>query len=276
MSNAFMPNLAKIVSIKDETSDIRTLTMSMAPHNISNVSPGQFVEISIFGYGEFPVSVSNFLDEDGCFQVTIQGKGRVTTEIKNLTVGKTIGFRGPFGNGFPLEAMHGKDIYIVTGGIGLAAVWLLIQTLLKYKNDFGKITLLHGARTSAGMIYRDSFIHDRKAAAEKNMEVFLTIDNAEKDWKENVGVVTNLFDKAKVSAENAVAVICGPGVMMKFALQGLIDRGFDESRLILSMERRMQCGIGVCGHCMIGYKRVCLDGPVFYYSDIKNSLDKIF
>ncbi|MFH1618022.1 MAG: FAD/NAD(P)-binding protein [Candidatus Margulisiibacteriota bacterium] len=276
MENVFMPDLAKIKDIKNETSDIRTLTVSMEKQKTFEAKPGQFVEMTLFGYGEFPVSVSSGLGSNGSFQITVQEKGRATNQVKNLTVGATIGIRGPFGKGLSLKAMEGKDVYIVTGGIGLAAVWSLIDALVKKRENYGKLKLLHGARTPADMIYKDAFVFNRDQAEKRGVEVLLTVDSSDKDWQGNVGVVTELFNKTEISADNAVAVICGPSVMMKFASQGLIDKGFEDGQLILSMERRMQCGMGTCGHCMIGHKRVCLDGPVFYYAEIKDALEKVF
>lgn len=276
MENAFMPDLAKIKDIKDETSDIRTLTVSMEKQKTFEAKPGQFVEMTLFGYGEFPVSVSSILGPNGSFQISVQQKGRATNQAKNLTIGTTIGIRGPFGKGFSLKEMEGKDVYIVTGGMGLAAVWLLIGALLEKRENYGKLKLLHGARTPADMIYQDSFVFNRDQAEKRGVEVLLTVDSSDKNWQGNVGVVNELFNKTEISADNAIAVICGPSVMMKFASQGLIDKGFEDGQLMLSMERRMQCGMGTCGHCMIGYKRVCLDGPVFYYAEIKDALDKVF
>jgi len=276
MENAFMPDLAKIKDIKDETSDIRTLTIAMENQKPFEAKPGQFVEMTLFGYGEFPVSVSSILGSNGSFQVTVQQKGKATNQVKNLTIGTTIGIRGPFGKGFFLEAMEGKDVYIVTGGIGLAAVWLLIGALVEKRENYGKLKLLHGARTPDDMIYKESFVFNKNQAKKRGVEALLTVDSSDKGWQGNVGLVTELFNKTEISDDNAVAVVCGPSVMMKFASQELIDKGFEDGQLMLSMERRMQCGMGVCGHCMIGDKRVCLDGPIFYYSEIKDGLDKVF
>jgi len=276
MRNVFMPDLAKIKDVKDETSDIRTLTISMENQGSFKATPGQFIEMTFFGYGEFPVSVSSVLDYNGSFQTTVQQKGGATNQVKNLTIGATIGIRGPFGNGFSLDVMEGKDIYVVTGGIGLAAVWFLIDALTKKREQYGKLKLLHGARTPLDMLYKDSLVFNKDQAEKRGIEVFLTADSCDQEWQGNIGVVTELFDKVEISPNNAVAIICGPSIMMKFASQGLLDMGFKDSQLLLSMERRMQCGMGFCGHCMLGYKRACLDGPVFNYSEIKDALEKIF
>jgi len=276
MSNLYIPELARIVGIKEETSSIRTITVSMQNKKQLTVHPGQFVEMTIFGYGEFPISVSSIIDNKGAFQTTVQEKGKATNETRNLKNDTTIGIRGPFGKGFSLEEMKGKNVYIVTGGIGLAAVWLLLDEILKDRKHYGSLKLLHGARKPSDMIYKDSFVFNNQEAKRKGIEVFLTVDDPDKTWKGNVGLVTDLFKKTNITADNAVVVLCGPSIMMKYASKILIDIGFDESQIILSMERRMQCGMGVCGHCMIGEKRVCLEGPVFHYTEIKESLDKVF
>lgn len=277
VQNLFMPDLAVIKKIEDETHNIRLLTISRKTSDRFTIVPGQFVEITLFGKGEFPVSVSAVTDAKGTFQTTVQQeKGRVTKEIKNLKAGATIGIRGPFGNGFPMEQLRGKNICIITGGIGLAAVWMLLDNILKSRKQYGSIKLLHGARTPEDLIYRDSFLYSKKDVEKRNIEVFLTVDKAAGPWKGHVGVVTELFQKADLRPADSVVVMCGPGLMMKYALRGLSERGFLGNQILLSMERRMQCGVGICGHCMIGHKRVCLDGPVFYYGDLKEESDHLF
>lgn len=274
--NIFMPELAIIEDIKNETPNIRTLTISKQEKKAFHALPGQFIEITLFGYGEFPVSISAMLDKRGTFQATVQEKGGVTAEVKNLKGGAIIGIRGPFGNGYPQEMLKGKNIYFITGGIGLSAVWMLLDTIVKKRNQYGNVKLLHGARTPSDMIYRDSFIYDAIEAKKKGVDAFLTVDRAENHWKGQAGLVTELFQSADICPDNSIVVMCGPAMMMKFALQGLISKGFLENQLILSMERRMQCGMGACGHCMMGHNRVCLNGPVFNYAEIKDALDKIF
>jgi NAD(P)H-flavin reductase len=275
MNEMFVPSIGTIRDIADETSDIRTLTIGLDEHGAVATLPGQFVEFTVFGFGEFPVSVSGTNENGDCIQTTIQEKGKATAHIAGLKPGDSIGIRGPFGNGYPLDLMVGKDVYIVTGGIGLAAVWLLIDSLAGNRDKYGNLTLLHGARCMEDMIYKNSFVFDDGRAARMGITVATTVDVADSCWEGNVGLVTSLFDQIDVDSKNAYTVVCGPEVMMKAACRDLMKRGFQEDQLILSMERRMQCGTGTCGHCMVGQKRVCIDGPVFKYSEIKTGLQRM-
>lgn len=276
MKNLYMPELARVEDIKEETPNIRTLTISLEGQKPVNSLPGQFVELTVFGCGEFPVSVSDVSGPAGeRFQTTVQRIGKVTKEIANLSAGSAIGVRGPFGNGFPLAEMQGKDICIVTGGVGLAAVRHLINYIVENRDQYGKLQLLHGARTPGDLIYKD-FLFNKEKAQEQGIEILLTVDQPDAGWEGHAGVVTGLFKRITVDPARTVAVVCGPGIMMKFASQALSDVGFSDGRILLSMERRMQCGMGMCGHCMVGQKRVCLDGPIFTYGSIKDSLEKAF
>jgi len=276
VKNLYMPELALVEDIKEETPNIRTLTISLETGKALSSLPGQFVELTIFGYGEFPVSVSDVLGQErNRFQTTIQRIGKVTAETAKLHAGSKVGIRGPFGNGFPLTEMQGKDICIITGGVGLAAVKHLITYIVENRDQYGKLRLLHGARTPRDLIYKD-FLFNKEIALEQNMEIILTVDRPDDSWDGNVGVVTELFTKVPIDPASTVAVVCGPGVMMRFASQSLSGMGFGDDQILLSLERRMHCGVGMCGHCMVGPKRVCLDGPIFAYGDIKNTLERLF
>lgn len=277
MENIYMPELASVEEIKQETSNIRTLTISFKNQRSLDSSPGQFVELTLFGYGEFPVSIAGVLGpRKERFQITIQQRGKVTNEIQNLDVGSTIGIRGPFGNSFPMEEMKGKDIYLVTGGIGLAAVRYLLNHLLENRDQYGNLKLLHGARTPDDLIYRDNHIFQNEKDEKNGLEILMAVEHPESHWQGHVGVVTELFNKTEINPSNSIAAVCGPSVMMKSASMGLVDMGFNEDQIFLSMERRMQCGMGMCGHCMVGQERVCLDGPVLSYGGIKGALERIF
>ncbi|MFZ5648328.1 MAG: FAD/NAD(P)-binding protein [Bacillota bacterium] len=276
MKNLYMPELALVEDMKEETPNIRTLTILREGGKPLNSLPGQFVELTVFGYGEFPVSVSAVLGPTGDrFQTTIQRIGKVTKEIGSLGAGSTIGIRGPFGNGFPLAEMSGKNICIVTGGVGLAAVRHLINYIVENRDNYGKLQLLHGAKTPGDLIYKD-FLFDREKAQEQDIEILLTVDQPDASWVGDVGVVTELIKKTTLDPANTVAVVCGPSIMMKFTSQCLANIGLADDRILLSMERRMQCGMGMCGHCMCGQKRVCMDGPIFTYGGIKDTLEKAF
>lgn len=278
MKNPYIPELALIRDIKDETPEVKTFTVSRKDGKPFKSKPGQFIELFVFGYGEFPTSISAILDpEKGYFQSTVQRMGKVTRKFMDLPVNATIGIRGPFGNGFPVEEMEGKNVLLVAGGVGLTSIKYLAHYLLENKDRYGNLKLLYGARTPSDLLFRDTFpLSDREEVGKKGLEVLLTVDEPNKEWKENVGVVTELFSKTEMNLDNTSVAICGPSIMMKFATGRLINIGFDEDQIFLSLERRMQCGIGMCGHCMIGQKRVCLDGPVFAYKDVKDILERLF
>jgi len=276
MKNLYLPELALVENIKEETPNIRTLTISLEKGKTLSSLPGQFIELTIFGYGEFPVSVSDVLGPDrNRFQTTVQRIGKATTETVNLSAGSKIGIRGPFGNGFPLNEMQGKNICIVTGGVGLAAVRHLINYIIENRHLYGILHLLHGARTPGDLIYKD-FLFNKEKAREHGIEIVLSVDKTDASWQGNVGPVTELLKRTEMDPASTVAVVCGPGIMMKFTTQCLSNMGLADDQILLSMERRMHCGIGMCGHCMVGEKRVCLDGPIFTYASVKNALERLF
>ncbi|MBA7558988.1 Anaerobic sulfite reductase subunit B [subsurface metagenome] len=277
MKNPYMPELALITEIKEETPEVKTFTVSLRDGKPFKSKPGQFIELSVFGCGEFPASISAILDEKAYFQTTVRRMGKVTQKFMDLPVNSTIGIRGPFGSGFPVEEMEGSNVLLIAGGVGLTSIKYLARYLLENRDSYGNLKLLYGARTPSDLLFRDTFpLSNRGEVEKKGLEVLLTVDEADEEWKGNIGVVTELFGKTDLNPDNTLVAICGPSIMMKFATARLIDIGFDENQIFLSLERRMQCGIGMCGHCMIGQKRVCLDGPVFAYKDVKDTLERLF
>jgi sulfhydrogenase subunit gamma (sulfur reductase) len=278
MTNPYLPNLASITAITEEAPNIRTFTVSFKEKTKFDPQPGQFVEFSMFGYGEFPVSISGLVDAaNGTFQTTVRRMGGVTEKIGDLKVGSTVGIRGPFGKGYPLDKMAGKDAVLVAGGMGMASIKFLADNLLKNRDKYGRIILLYGAATPADMIYKNIPMFSDKAGAGK-LEVLLTVDKADSNWKSNVGMVTALVSKIQPPLNKSKTMIaaCGPSKMMKAVVDTFTGAGFSGEQLLLSFERRMQCGMGMCGHCMLDQKRVCLDGPVIAFHDVKDSLEQLF
>ncbi|RLE37332.1 oxidoreductase [Candidatus Woesearchaeota archaeon] len=277
MKNPFLPKLAVVEAIEEETRNIRTLIVSLKSKESIHGVPGQFIEVTIFGYGEFPVSIAGV---DGAtkkrIRITIKQSGRVTSQVATLSIGSIIGVRGPFGNGFPLNQMKGKNIFMVTGGVGLAAVKYLIDKLIEERSRYGKMILLHGASSQDDLIYKGTDLFDREVAQKIGIEIFLAVENPDASWKGHVGVVTDFIDDIQIEPAETVAVLCGPSIMMKVASEKLAHMGFNEKQVLMSLERRMQCGMGMCGHCMIGQKRVCLDGPVFSLDSISTSFELLF
>ena len=269
MKNWYLPYPAIIKAIKEETYDTKTFSLAIqnGKHQPEfQFRPGQFVEVSLLGYGESPISIASAPTETGHFELCVRRVGRVTEALHRLSENDVVGIRGPFGNGFPVKEMTGKNLVFVGGGLGLAPLRSLINAVFAHREDFGKVTILYGARTPSDLLFRDELAVWGKA---DNVEVLVTVDVGSRDWLGNVGVVTTLFTKATISAQNAVALVCGPPVMFRFVIQELLKIGFCEEAIILTLERHMKCGIGKCGHCNVGAKYVCLDGPVFSYKELR-------
>ncbi|MBS7611618.1 FAD/NAD(P)-binding protein [Candidatus Bathyarchaeota archaeon] len=274
MSNPYIPRKAIIESIRDETPDIKTFRIKFKDGSF-NFNPGQFVMVSMLGVGESAISISSHPeDADKFVELSIRKVGNVTGSIFKLKPGSTIGIRGPFGNGWPMDEASGKNLLIVGGGCGQGALRPLILDVLRHRDCYGRVEILYGARTPQDLMFK--YEHDIWARVPDGC-LLLTVDSipTSVEWKYNLGVVTTLFGKTLIKPENSLALICGPEIMMHFAVRGLLSMGFKSDQIYLSMERRMKCGIGKCGHCQIGSKYVCKDGPVFTHSDLIHEPDKI-
>ena len=233
--------------------------------------PGQFNMLYVFGVGEVPISISGDPGESRILVHTTRAVGTVTTAMSNLSVGNTIGIRGPFGTGWPVKEAEEHDIVLVTGGIGLAPLRPVIYYLLTHRRKFGKIILLYGARTPDEILY----VHDlERWRARFDFETYLTVDRATGSWHGNVGVVTNLIARAPFDPMDCLAMVCGPEIMMRFSVAELEKRGVKDEKIFVSMERNMKCGIGLCGHCQMGGRFVCKDGPVYCYNTIRGIFTK--
>jgi len=228
---------------------------------------GQFVELTLPGEGEAPFTPSSSPKETEQMEITIMEAGRVTALLHQCRKGQAVGIRGPFGNGYPIDEFAGKEVYIVGGGVGLAPIRSLFLTLVERVKDFKKIVCRYGAKSPDDFIYKKTLFGQWQNI--NGVEMKLTVDSANGDWKGNVGVVTTIMEPGDVDIKNAVAVVCGPPIMMKYATIKLLDFGFAANQIYLSMEKNMSCGVGKCGHCMIGKYYVCKDGPVFTYDQIK-------
>ncbi|RLG04615.1 MAG: Ni/Fe hydrogenase subunit gamma [Thaumarchaeota archaeon] len=259
------PIPARIVEITPETPDTKTFVFEVEGRLAEAPKPGQFTEIYVPGVGEAPVSICECLG-DGRIAQTVRSVGVLTDYLFKLKEGDRIGIRGPYGKGWPLDRLEGKDVLIVAGGIGLAPLRGVIRELEKNRGKYGKLTLLYGARTPSLLLYR--YEYDRYRAI-PNSEFLLTVDHADETWKGNVGVVTQLIPKARIDVEKTIALICGPEIMMRFTIKALSEIGFKDNQIYLSLERRMKCGVGLCGHCQLGPYFVCKHGPVFPYWLIK-------
>jgi NAD(P)H-flavin reductase len=191
--------------------------------------------------------------------------GRVTSALHALRTGDTLGLRGPFGKGYPLDEFAGRDVLVLGGGVGLAPLRSLLFALFDGRERFKRIVICYGARTPADLLHKDQL---REWSASSDLEVHLTVDRADDGWQGKVGVVTTALDDVTINAAEAIGVVCGPPIMMKFGTLALLKKGFVSPNICLSMERNMSCGIGKCGHCRIGPYYVCRDGPVFKFAQL--------
>jgi sulfhydrogenase subunit gamma (sulfur reductase) len=229
--------------------------------------PGQFVGVSVLGVGEAPISISSSPSRsNGSFELCVRKVGAVTQALHALRPGQSIGIRGPFGHGFPVADFRGKDILFAPGGLGLAPLRSLIQEVLDQRHLFGRVVLLYGARNPSELLFTDEIESWRQRG---DMEIHLTVDRGDEGWKGNVGVITTLFPKIQVHPRNTIAVTVGPPVMYRFVLMELLGKGIPEGNIWLSLERRMKCGVGKCGHCQMNHVFACQDGPAFSYAQIK-------
>jgi len=264
----YMPTRAHILDIQVLSEKEKLFSIAL-PDGISlNHEPGQFIQVSLFGIGEAPISISSSPSRsNGKFEICVRRAGDLTNALHRLEPGDTIGLRGPFGRGFPIRRFFGKDILFAPGGLGLAPLRSLINQVLDERNKFGNVTILYGAKNPAELLFTDEL---QKWDERKDVELHVTVDHPDEHWTGNSGVFTTLFPKIRVSAPNTVAITCGPPVMYRFVLMELIGLGIRDGNIWLSLERRMKCGIGKCGHCQINKFYACQDGPCFSYAQIKH------
>jgi len=270
MPDPYRPTKTTVEDIITESTTIKTLVLR--PEQPIPFRTGQFIEFTIPGVGEAPFTPSSSPQRIEQVHLTIMKAGRVTSLIHDLKPGATVGLRGPYGKGYPLDEFAGKDILILGGGVGLAPLRSLLYALYAEPDRFTRIVLCYGARTPDDIIYKSHIEQWRRMS---QVEVHQSVDRPAEGWEYTVGVVTVLLDKVRIDPKASVAVVCGPPVMMKFGTLKLLELGFAENRIYLSMEKNMSCGFGKCGHCRLGPFYVCKDGPVFTYDQLKG-IDKIW
>ena len=275
MNDPYLRDQIRIQAIRPETADTKTYTFSYVDARLQHgfsFRPGQFVLLSILGVGEAAFSISSSPLETSTLSTTIRKVGSFTGKLDEYSPGTTLWMGGPFGNGWPMEKLKGTNVLVIAGGLGILPLWPALKSIEASRKEFADVEVLYGARSPADCLFMDRYPGLR---AMRNSCLMLTVDNvpAGTAWEHNVGVVTKLLDNMRSSPANTIALICGPEPMMHFSIEGLLKRRFDERRIYLSLERRMRCGFGQCGHCQIGPKFVCRDGPVFRYSDIRRLPD---
>jgi len=262
--NPYRPLEAEVLEVTTETPTIKTI--KFRPVERITFKTGQFVEITIPGVGEAPFTPSSRPSIEDTMEVSVMKVGKVTEKIHELKKGDTIGVRGPFGTGYPVDDFHGKEILVVGGGCGFAPLRSLMYEFFDRSGQFKKLYFRGGCKTPKEMVYRDE---TKEWEGRDDLDLKLTVDAGDESWKGNVGVVTTILDDLDMDCKNGIAVICGPPIMMKFATKKVLEMGFKEDNIYLSMEKNMSCGLGKCGHCRIGIYYACKDGPVFPYSKIK-------
>lgn len=263
MKSIYLSTAVNLEEIIEESPTIKTFCFTDA--NGFSFKTGQFVELAVPGIGEAPFTPSSDPNTRGKFEITIMRVGRVTETLHGLKTRQTLGLRGPFGKGYPLEEFKNRQIFIVGGGVGLAPLRSLILALFAQPKDFKKIHLRFGARTPTDLIYKKEI-----EAWEKRCDCVVSVDKAEAGWKGNVGLVTTILDTKGIDLKGTAVIVCGPPIMMKFSTFKLLELGFKPEQIYLSMEKNMSCGLGKCGHCRLGPYFVCRDGPVFTYDKLKD------
>ncbi len=264
-----LPHEAEVVAREQESSNIFSLRLRLADDAVRKTfryAPGQFNMLYLYGVGEIPVSIVNDAQQGEELIHTVRSLGRVTRGLAQLKVGDRVGVRGPYGRGWPMQAAQGKDVLVITGGLGCAPVVAVIYHVLRHRGDYGHLTIIQGVRHSDDLIWREQYDRWR---AEPDTTVLLAADQAGPGWSWHVGLVTELFRDMEIDLQGTMAMLCGPEMMMRASAEQLCARGLPETALYLSMERNMQCAVAQCGHCQFGSRFVCRDGPVFVYPDIK-------
>jgi NAD(P)H-flavin reductase len=270
MKDSYLPNSATIINVKTETADTKTLTMQLDETSRQKDfiwAPGQFLMLGFLGIGEAAISISN-IENNNRILTTIRNVGTVTDKILKLKIGDSIDIRGPFGNSWPLDKMTNKDILIIGGGMGIVPLKGVINYVRNNRKSFNHLEIIYGARTPDDMVFTDEFSNWKII---KDSNFYLTADEISgiSPFECQLGLVTSCFPMMKTHHRNAIALVCGPEIMMRYVAKCLETIGFKDRQIYLSLERRMKCGLGKCGHCQIGMKYVCNDGPVFNYTGIK-------
>ena len=272
MHNYYRTQSAKITAISWQTNNIKLFRFEFEKKILGHdfkIKPGQFMELSLPGFGEAPFAPCN-AENSEFIELCVRSAGRLTERLHTMKIGDRVGLRGPYGNGWPVIAdnklpLAKQNLLIVVGGLGLVPLRTLILGKEKFLGRESKVQIFYGARSPDDMLFR----HEYNRWKKQNIEIILTIDKEAANWQGNTGLVTSLFDKVTLN-ENSTAFLCGPPVMYRPVLEKLLDRKFEEDEVFLSLERRMHCGVGVCQHCAVGPYYTCKHGPIFSWTQLKN------
>jgi NAD(P)H-flavin reductase len=264
--NPYLPREAEIAGRTQESPNTFTLELRLTDRQPYDFEPGQFNMLYLYGSGEVPISIVAGNRDNGVLTHTIRALGHVTNGLAALKVGDRIGLRGPYGRGWPMQEALGRDVVVVTGGLGCAPSVSIIHHILTHRERYGHLSILQGVKHTDDLIWRSQY---EVWAQMADVKVLLAADVAEPGWHGHVGMVTALFDRLQLEPDRSIAMICGPEMMMHAAADGLHNRGIGADSIYLSMERNMQCAVGHCGHCQVGGQFVCRDGPVFPWPQVR-------
>ncbi len=267
-TSIYEPEMARLVKVEQIGPLEKLFTIELPDGRNLGHDPGQFVELSILGVGEAPISITSSPSRsNGSFELCVRQVGDLTNALHKMKAGDKVGIRGPFGHGFPIEKMRGKDVLFAPGGLGLAPLRSLINQVLDERSLFSRVIILCGAKRPEELLFRDEL---EEWVERDDVECHITVDRGNDEWDGHVGVITTLFPKVNINPRNTVAITCGPPIMYRFVLMEMLSKGIPETQIYLSLERRMKCGVGKCGHCQINNLYCCQDGPVFNYAEIKD------
>jgi NAD(P)H-flavin reductase len=261
----------KVIS-ENDMNDIKTFQLAFEDKDAAQTfkyTPGQFAEVSLLGVGECPIGIASSPVDEDFIQFTVKKVGTLTTSLHNCVEGDVVGVRGPYGNGFPMDLMEGRDVVIVGGGFAFTTLRSLTKYILHETNRkrFGNLTVIYGARSPGELIYK----YDLEAWGERDdINLVVTVDKGDDSWTGKEGFVPAILKETSPSSENAVMVVCGPPIMIRFTIPIIEELKFQPENTYISLEMRMKCGIGKCGRCNIGSKYVCKDGPVFSFKELQS------
>ncbi|MEM2878658.1 MAG: FAD/NAD(P)-binding protein [Candidatus Hadarchaeales archaeon] len=262
---SYVPEIARITKVEELTGTEKLFGVELQSGRKLDYSPGQFVEVSVFGVGEAPISISSAPSGGSEFELCVRAIGNVTGALHRKKAGDLIGIRGPFGRGFDLRDFKGKDVLFIAGGLGLAPLRSLIWSVLNSRKNFREVFILYGARRPQELLFRNELEMWEKR---DDVKYLVTVDVADETWKGNVGVITTLIPQVEFNPKRTRAVIVGPPIMYRFVIKSLKERGMPDENIWMSLERKMKCGLGKCGHCQMNHLYVCQDGPVFRYDEV--------
>jgi NAD(P)H-flavin reductase len=267
--NPYLPREATIVGRTQESANTFTLELRLTDDKPFEFEPGQFNMLYLYGSGEVPISIVADAEDTGVLTHTIRALGRITDGLAALKVGDRIGLRGPYGRGWPMREAEGRDVIVVTGGLGCAPSVSIIHHILTHREHYGHLSILQGVKHTDDLIWRSQY---DAWARMPDIEVHLAADVAAPRWEGHVGLVTALFDELEIRTDRCIAMLCGPEMMMRASASDLHHRGLAADAIYLSLERNMQCAVGHCGHCQMGGQFVCRDGPVFPWPEVRELL----